>query len=335
MITDWSTLIAPEISFAPVYRLKTLNERNFPLRLIPNTFKMRRILKKIDPDLVHLNVHHFYSPAIFSSGFGYLLTSWGIEVLKLPYADLFRRSIAKIAAMKASRITVDAKCLKDIWVKMGVPANKIVVIPFGIDTTLFNPNVDGHMIREKLGIDSEDVVVISTRLFNYNYDVECLIEAIPFIVKNYENVKFIIKGAGPLENYLKNLAHKLKVYQHIRFVRLVPYNEIPRYLCAADIYVSTRSSDTTSVSLLEAMACGLPPVVANVDGNQEWIQDRKNGFLFPVRNTRALAEKTMQLVENSQLRKQFGERCLKLAKTKAAWGTCVTKMDAVYKSMLQ
>ena len=335
LISDSHTLIAPPINFAPVYPLETLNVRNLPFRFFTNTFKMRRILKKINPDLVHLHVHHFYSPAIFLSGFNYILTSWGIEVLRLPRGNPFRKGIAKIASMKAQGIIVDAKCLKRIWTKIGVPANKIAVIPFGIDTNIFNPNAKGHAIREKLGIEKGDIVIISTRLFYNNYNVEQLIKAIQLIVKDHEDVKVIIKGAGPLERYLKNLARTLNVQKHVRFVGLVPYNAIPQYLCAADVYVSSRSTDTTSVSLLEAMACELAPVVTDIDGNREWIREGVNGLLFPVGNTRELAEKIVQLIENSHLRKQFGERCLKLVTQKATWEKCVSEMDAVYKSALQ
>lgn len=334
LITDTSGLIAPRVNFAPVYTLNTLTIRNSPHRLIPNTFQTRRILKKINPDLVNLHVHHFYSPAIFLSGFDYVLTSWGIEVLRLPGGSPIRKGIAKIAGMKAKGIIVDAECLKRIWTKAGVQANKIAVIPFGIDTEIFNPNVKAQMIREKLGIEKGDTVIISTRLFYPTYDVERLIKAIPLVVKDHEDVKFIIKGSGPLERYLKSLARALNVQRYVRFVGLVPYNTIPEHLCAADVYVSTRSDDTTSVSLLEAMACGLAPVVTDIEGNREWITDGVNGFLFPERSTTTLANRIIQLVEKPNLRKQFEKKCLQLVRQNAKWEKCVSKMDAIYKSLI-
>jgi glycosyltransferase involved in cell wall biosynthesis len=178
--------------------------------------------------------------------------------------------------------------------------------------------------------------MISTRPFynNNHYNIECLIRAIPVIIESYGNAKFIIKGTGPLEGYLKRLVEKLNISKHVRFVGLVPYDEVAQYLCASDIYVSTCFVDSTSVSLLEAMACGLPPVVTDILGNREWIENGENGFLFPPKNPTALAEKVIQLIENQSLRKRFGERCFQIIKRRAIWEKCVSKMEAIYKSLL-
>jgi glycosyltransferase involved in cell wall biosynthesis len=315
--------------------LPTLTKENLTQLLLQNILTTTRILKKIKPDIVHLHAQHYLSPAIILNNLPYVLTSWGIEVLNLPQANFFFKSWAKITAKKAKMITLDAKLLKDIWVKNGIPANKIKVIPFGVDTSLFNPKIDGTSVRKKLQIENNDTVVISTRPFyNHHYDVERLIRAIPLVLKNHSNAKFIIKGRGPLEDCLKSLAKKLKVSEHIRFVGITPYNEIGQYLSAADIYVSTCFRDTTSVSLLEAMACELAPVVTDTIGNREWIEDEVNGFLFPPRNHAKLAEKISQLIENKPLRKNFGEKCAEIVKEKADWKKNVAEMETIYKSSL-
>lgn len=334
LITNSRCWIAPEPRFIPVFLLQSPSRTK--RHVIPNTLEAVRILKEIDPDLVHLHVQHLYSLASILSGFPFVLTSWGLEVLTLPHADFFRKSLARIAATKAYAITVDAKCMQEIWVSMGIPRNKIWVIPFGVDMSKFNPNVDGSAIRRKLHIQKTDVVVISTRPFynNNHYNIECLIRAIPMIVRGHENAKFIIKGAGPLEGYLKRLVEKLNISKHVRFVGLVPYDEVARYLCASDIYVSTCFVDSTSVSLLEAMACGVPPVVTDIPGNREWIKDGEDGLLFPPKNSSALAEKIMQLTENQSLRNRFGKRCFQIIKRRATWEKCVSKMEAIYKSLL-
>lgn len=298
--------------------------------------KTVKILKEINPDFVHLHVDHQYSLASVLSGIPFVLTSWGLEVQTLPHASFIQKSLAKIAATKARAVTVDAKFLQEIWVSMGIPEHKIKVIPFGVDMKIFNPNVDGSAIRRKLRIKKTDVVMISTRPFYSNnyYNIECLIRAIPVIIRSYGNAKFIIKGVGPLEGHLKRLVEKLNISKHVRFVGLVPHDEVARYLCASNIYISTCFVDSTSVSLLEAMACGLPPVVTDILGNREWIKNGENGFLFPPKNPTALAEKVIQLIENPSLRKRFGEKCFQIIKQRATWEKCVSKMEAIYKSLL-
>jgi len=290
---------------------------------MPNTAKIVTILKRIDPDFVHLHIQHHYMPAIALSSLPFILSSWGIEVLRLPYSNMrarIEKNLAKMVAIKARVIIADAECLKEIWVGLGIPETKIEVIPFGVDVKIFDPDVDGQSIREQFQISKKDIVVISTRPFyNHQYNVECLIEAIPSIIKTCENVKFIIKGSGPLEKYLKK----------------VPYNRIPQFLCAADIYVSTCFVDSTSVSLLEAMACKLSPVVTDIPGNREWIRDSVNGFMFPPRNKAVLTEKIIHLAQNQKLRETFGRRCVDTVKKRATWEHCVSKMQAVYETLLK
>jgi len=336
LISDSRCWVAPEPRIIPVYHLQPSSGTRFPRHAIPNMLGVMRILKEINPDFVHLHVQHFYSIANILSKIPFLLTSWGLEVETLPQIDFVRKSLARIAAMKASMVTVDAKCLQEIWVRMGIPEKKIELIPFGVDINVFNPDVDGRVIRKNLRIRKTDVVTISTRPFynNNHYNVECLIRAIPLIVRSHEDAKFIIKGAGPLGGHLRRLVEKLDISKHVRFVGLVPYDKVPKYLSAADIYVSTCFVDSTSVSLLEAMACGLPPIVTDIPGNREWIEDGENGFLFPPRNPKALAEKVIQLIENPSLRKRFGERCFQIIKRRATWQKCVSRMEAIYESLV-
>jgi glycosyltransferase involved in cell wall biosynthesis len=256
--------------------------------------------------------------------------------LTLPDADFPIKKLAIFTAKKALRVIVDAECLKDIWVKVGISESKIHVIPFGVDTSIFNPHASNETIRSDLHLAKDDVVIVSTRFFfNDHYNIDCLIKAIPLVRKKHEEAKFLIKGAGPLEDYLKRLSQKLGVSDGVRFVGLVPHDKVAQYLSTADIYVSTSFVDSTSVSLLEAMACGLAPVVTDIAGNREWIEDGVNGFLFPPRDSEALAEKINQLIGNPQLRKSFGKKCVQIITQKATWDKCVASMEAVYEALLQ
>lgn len=333
VITDLRTWIAPRPRNIPIYYLPTLDRANLHCRLIPNFVSIRKILKKDKPDLVHLHVQHHYAPAVYFSHFPYLLHSWGLEVLGLHHTSSFRRILAKQAAAKARKIIVDANCMKQIWNGMGIPENKVEVIPFGVDTDLFNPTMNGASIREKLDIRKNDITIISTRPFFKHYNIECLVKAAAIVTKRHENVKFIIKGRGPLERNIRTLAEKLRVFQHLRFTDPVPYREMPQHLAAANIYVSPSFIDSTSVSLLEAMACGLPPITTDIPGNREWITNEVNGLLYPPKDHRALAEKITQLVENRNSRRQFGRRSRQIVLEKATWKQCVAKMEAIYQSI--
>lgn len=335
IIADSNTWVAPTPASTSMYRLPTATRRNLP-RYLSNLLQITRILKNIKPDLVHLHAQHAYSQAIILSGRPYILTSWGTEVLTLPKENPIIKILAKTAATKASRVTVDANMLKRMWTRQGISEHKIEIIPFGVDRDIFNPKIDGSKVRKNLAIKPNETVLISTRaLYNHHYDVETFVRAMPLILKTHRNVKFIIKGKGPLENYLKTLAEKLGVSQHVHFVGYVEHKEMASHLTAADIYISTCYADTTSVSLLEAMACGLAPIVTDIEGNREWVTNQENGYLFPPRNPAALAQNATQLIENENLRKTFGDKCSKIIRNRATWKNCADKMERVYRATLQ
>ena len=146
LITDSCAWIAPNTQMFSVYFLPKLTWMNSPWRLAPNILKIMKFLKKIQPDLVHLYVQHCYSLPIILSGFPYILTSWGNEVLKLPRDNLILKSLGRCAAMNARKITVDARCVKKTWIEVGVPENRIEIIFYGVDTNTFNPNVNGQSV---------------------------------------------------------------------------------------------------------------------------------------------------------------------------------------------
>lgn len=335
LVTDSQTWIAQKPRSVPIYALRTLSKYNAHRRLVPNYLSLIRTFKQIKPDLVHIHTQYHYAPAVYYSvKIPYVLHCWGLDVLGLHQMSFLRRIMAEQVAAKASRIVVDAYCMKRIWKSTGISGNKIEVIPFGVDTNLFNPNANGKHIREEIGIGEDTIAIVSTRPFFDHYNIECLIKAIPIIVKAHRNVLFMIKGEGPLGSNIRRLAKKLHVEQHVRFSNPVPYHRMPQYLAAANIYVSPSFIDSTSVSLLEAMACGLPPVTTDIPGNREWVKDGINGLLYPPKDHGALSERIVRLIENEDLRKRFGERCFQEVKERAAWNECVSKMETIYQSVI-
>jgi glycosyltransferase involved in cell wall biosynthesis len=86
--------------------------------------------------------------------------------------------------------------------------------------------------------------------------VGTLIKAIPLVLKEIPNAKFIVAGEGEQKEYVMNLAKSLNVFHATRFVGWISNDKLPQYLTSTDIYVSTSISDSFAVSTLEAMACG-------------------------------------------------------------------------------
>jgi glycosyltransferase involved in cell wall biosynthesis len=115
----------------------------------------------------------------------------------------------------------------------------------------------------------------------------------------------------------------------------VPNEELCYYLNSAEIYVSTSISDGTSMSLLEAMACGLPVVVSDVPANCEWVQDGVNGFIVPRKKVNPISEKVLALLNDRVLAEKMGNTNVSIANERADLDKNYPKFDSIYEQMVQ
>lgn len=267
---------------------------------------VRQRLRDINPDVLHVHSVGVYGWVGAMSGFHPLVaTAWGSDVL-VGGQLMFKRPLVKFAVKKADLITCDAQHMVEAMVRLGADRNKIRVVMFGIDTRRFRPaDKDPTLLRELDVAGAPTVISIRNLLPVYN--IESLISAIPSVLKAVPRAKFVIGGSGSEDAQLKKLAVALSVRDSIRFTGPIATADLPQYLTAMDVYVSTALSDAGLASSTgEAMACGLPVVVTDSGENCEWIADGEGGFLVPVRRPDALAEKIIRLLTDEGLRKTAG-----------------------------
>ena len=298
-------------------------------------FQTRHLVKKIKPDIVDGHFITVYGFLAACSGFHPLVVSaWGSDILIYPRRNFFFKAITKYALRKADIVTCDSEVAREGLTELGAEPAKIRVILKGVDTQQFSPQHRSQELREKLGTH-EAPIVISIRNLKPIYNVEMLIKAIPLVLGQVPGTKFIIAGDGEQRSTLTNLADSLGVSDSIRFVGWVSHDELPKYLASSDIYVSTSLSDTSHISLQEAMACQLAPVVTDIPANRAWIEDGKNGFIVPVNDIKALAGKVVHLVKNEHLRKEFGRTNRHIIQEKAEYEKEMAKGEKAYQGLEQ
>ena len=304
---------------------------------------LRRYLNSIKPDLLISSwvvSYGFYGA--LSNYSPNLLLVWGSDVLIAP--KLFPlRFMAKYALRKADAVIVDSKTEENACVSLGCDPRKIVKFPWvDLRPMLWEVEKNAGLqekkreaFRKKLGWFEDDPIIISTRYHEPIYDVESLILAVPYIIQEVMNARFLILGSGSLTEELKKRVHALGVEDNVRFLGRVPHGEMPKCLAMSDIYVSTSLSDGTSASLLEAMACKLSLVVTNIPANREWLENGKSGVLVPCQNPKSLAEGIVKLLKDGGLRKSLGTRVYELVLEKADWEKNSKLLDNLISSMLK
>ena len=294
-------------------------------------FKIRRLIKKIKPDIIHAHYVTQYGFCGAFSGFHpFVVSAWGSDVLVEPHKSKILKLMVKFALKKANLITCDGENSKEAMIKFGEDSQKINIVYHGVDTKEFNPKQQDRKLREELEI-FDSPTVISTRGLEPIYDVESLIKAIPLVLKQVPDAKFVIVNNGSQEAHLKELSKSLGIWYNVRFVRLVQHHELPKYFASSDVYVSTSLSDGgIAISTIEAMACGLAPVVTDVGDNRKWIKEEENGFVVSIKDPEALAEKIIYLLEKEEVRKRFGENSRKIIEEKGDYYKEMEKMESIY-----
>ncbi|MFC1571239.1 glycosyltransferase family 4 protein [Candidatus Margulisiibacteriota bacterium] len=300
--------------------------------------ELRRYLKEIKPDVVHAGW-------VFGSGFitalsgfhPFLLMPWGSDVLCYPRENYRIKQMVKYAIKKADMITCDCQRVKNTVIGLtGYSAEKIIVFPWGIDLSIFHPQHtnEAQRIKKSLGWENNKILIMS-RSYYPVHGTKYFLQALPEILNQVPEARVLMMGAGPLEGEMKTMARDLAIDDKIRFLKWVPNEELPNYLCAADIYVSTSLSDGTSLCLLEGMACRLPVVVSDAPANLEWIENGKNGHVVPRRDSTVLAWRIIELLGNEVERKRMGALNISMAREKADWNRNFAKLKAMYKSLAE
>ncbi len=220
-------------------------------------------------------------------------------------------------------------CVSELQTKgiqeLGVGREKISTIPMGIDEGFLEV---GRHRKEKLS--GQPHTILSNRNLLSFYNVCLLIRAIPMVVKEEPNTRFLIAGDGPERENLQREVRELISNCSVEFLGRVPPDEMPKLLGKSDIYVSTSLYDGTSVSLLEAMGSGAFPVVADIPANQKWIVDGRNGFLVPVDQAGILARKILEAIRNKDLLKKSRRDNLALVQREAVWLATISKIERIY-----
>jgi glycosyltransferase involved in cell wall biosynthesis len=177
-----------------------------------------------------------------------------------------------------------------------LPAEKVAVIPNGVDTNRFAPLVDVLAIRQSLGIDPTSPVVAIVAALRPEKNHELFLSMARRVTRRLRDARFLIIGDGPCRAALEQRAWELGIAQHVSF--LGSRDDVPRLLSACDLFALTSHNEANPVSILEAMSIGLPVVATDVGSIHETVVVGKTGYLVPPGDAKRLAHRVVELLED-------------------------------------
>lgn len=289
---------------------------------------VRNIISTFKPHII--NAHFLPNYGLIAAIINrtpWIFTSWGSDIMVLPERSFFHMKRTLYVLARASFITSDAEVMTKKLVELGVSPGRILTVPFGVDMSVFTFKEDD--------IPQDKPRILSCRKLEKVYSVETVIDAFPAIKRTLPEARLTIAGDGSLKEKLIGLAEASGCGDDILFVGEVDHGKVPALLREHNLYVSTALSDTTSVSLLEAMACGLYPIVTNIAANREWIVDGTNGTRVEPGNGDGLAQAVIAAWNNATLRSEALSCNQEIIRERANWHDNMKLVRGLFETILE
>lgn len=224
--------------------------------------------------------------------------SWGFDLI-----DAQDEEVTWLTRL--DHLIVDSVVTQSVAVSAGLSETRISLIPWGIDLHQFRlegPRVD----LGDFGVLPGQPAVLSLRAHEPLYRVIDFIEAWPLVLRDHPHAMALIGNEGSLTPDLHRAAEASGVADHIRFIGALDESELPGLLRAVSAYVSTSPIDGTSVTLLQAMACGVPVIATDTPGNRDWITPNVSGSLVKSGDREALATAITRVLNKEDFGQQNG-----------------------------
>ena len=202
----------------------------------------------------------------------------------------FKSRIAA-AVKKAARVIGVSDSLRRLAVRLGAPEHRTIAIGNAVDSHRFQP-MDRAEARQRLDLNNTDPVIVSVGWLIERKGFHRVIEVLPHLIERHPGLRYLIvggaTGADTMEAQLRQQVEDLGLQDHVRFLGAMKPDDLKWPLSAADLFVLATRREGWANVFLEAMACGLPVVTTDVDGNPEVVCKPELGRIVPFGDAPAL-----------------------------------------------
>jgi glycosyltransferase involved in cell wall biosynthesis len=310
-----------------------LNKSFKYLNLLENLDKLKTQINQIQPHIIHAGPIQTCGFLVALSEFNNLITmSWGSDILVDSQKNFLYKWITKHTLKKTSVLIADCDAVSNIAIRFGFTKERIIKFPWGIDLQKFQPGVNNEL-RNQLGWEDK-FIILSLRSWEKLYGVDVVVKAFVEAAKSEPDLRLLLLGTGSMKSVIEKFVADNNMHDRIFMGGVINQKDLPDYYQASDLYISASYSDGSSVSLMEALASGLPVLVSDIPGNKEWIDQGRYGWLFKTGSVENLTKSMSDIYKNKAHISQVGIEARKSAEKKANWEVNFQKLLFAYQLAL-
>jgi glycosyltransferase involved in cell wall biosynthesis len=307
-----------------------------PLRYALSLVKVRRLLKRIRPDL--LNTH-------FLTGYGYwgrfsgfrpnVLTVWGDDVYVTPFENVLKNRLARLGLAGCDAVTGDSTDILDVATHLGADPARSFRVLWGVDFEVFQPGKELEW-RRGLGFRDDHLLYFSPRSYTQPYyNIDTVIEAAALVKDREPRARFLFAGYEGDPGPFRRRAAEAGIEGVMTMLGRLPHHEFATALKSCDVFISVPSVDATAVSLLEAMSCANGIIISSLPSSMEWIRDGVSGLVVPPRDSQALADAMLRFARDPGFLSSAGQAALVTARQVAGFQTNMEYVGAIFEHLVQ
>lgn len=273
---------------------------------------LRRVLRNVQPDLIQAGPIQRSAFLVALSGYKPLVSmSWGYDLIQDAHRNFLWRWATRYTLRRSAVMIGDCNTIRQLAISFGMPDKRIVTFPWGVDLQHFTPGPEPG--------SRQTFTLLSTRGWEPIYGVDVIAEAFVLAARQRPELRLVMLGNGSQAGVLRQIFQRGGVQEQVLFPGQVRQSDLPRIYHASDLYLSASHSDGTSISLLEALACGRPALVSDIPGNREWVTPEENGWWFADGDARQLADAVLAALEQREKLPVMSRAARHVAEERADW----------------
>lgn len=253
--------------------------------------------------------------------------------IKLSYKVYFE-TLGRHTLNSAKKITAVSKFVAEECIKRGVPKEKIIVIPNGIELEKYKPTPYGEL-EEEFHLRAEDILILSIARISWQKGLEYALDAIYKVIKVTDKpIKYMIVGPVEDRNYYSRLIRQVEDFglkENVIFTGFLREKKM-QALTRANIFLVPSIHESFGLAVLEAMALGKPIIASNCEGLKCIIDHMKTGILVRAADSAEIADAILKLLSDSNLQKRLSENALSIVK-EHDWENRLNEYERLYREI--